>query len=415
LYNDEIDLLAVVVTILDNKLKIFLIAALFAITMFGYQINKKAVEPKYMTTTEIRPISFFDEFEYKTYNLYIEAFNENNLTYFRNSAVIGDTYKVENILDQEDTQVGSNEIVEQMSYRNIERSYLLNLFIEKLNDNTLFKSSIRTFNLLKKEDYESEQEYKLAITKLVSSITLLPPNNEIKKGPIEKYWRIKYMASDVEQWQNFLNYIQQPANEEIRFYINKSFKQFFLNEKKLKDFAIEDVNMKIKDALENYDIEIARKILYLREQGEIARELDYANNNLLESSSIKTDSAVVTTLVSEIPYYMRGFEMIEKEIELIEKRKDKKAFTPNLGQLEQRLRELKSNKTLERLESLFEETPIVQSNIFYAAKIMTQTTSAKKLNDGNDNLLKMVIIAGLLGALIGIIYISIGNAVQSRK
>jgi len=77
------------------------------------------------------------------------------------------------------------------------------------------------------------------------------------------------------------------------------------------------------------------------------------------------------------------------------------------------MRHLTSNKDLERLENLFIKTPIFNSNNFYAAKIMFQSTVNKKLNERNQ--IKILVLSGLLGALIGIFYIIISNAIQKRR
>ena len=67
--DDEVDLLGVILTIWNNKFKVFFVAVAAAIAMLGFQTVVKHV-PEYVATTEIRSISTFDELEYKTYNLY---------------------------------------------------------------------------------------------------------------------------------------------------------------------------------------------------------------------------------------------------------------------------------------------------------------------------------------------------------
>tara|TARA_B100001964_G_C13874841_1_gene440334 strand:- start:135 stop:638 length:504 start_codon:yes stop_codon:yes gene_type:complete len=159
-YNDEIDLLEIVLTIWNNKLKVFLITAVAVVSMFAFLTIKKHT-PEYMATTEIRPISIFDELEYKTYNFYFSILSES------------DKEKKEEII--------------LLPFKNIERSYLINLFIEKLKDNTLFKNAIKKYGLVKKENYKDQQAYEDAVTRLASLINFLPPNNNIKNGSIEPY------------------------------------------------------------------------------------------------------------------------------------------------------------------------------------------------------------------------------------
>jgi LPS O-antigen subunit length determinant protein (WzzB/FepE family) len=169
----------------------------------------------------------------------------------------------------------------------------------------------------------------------------------------------------------------------------------------------------MKNATENHETMSARRLTYLTEQAEIARKLNIAKNNILESQSFRTDTAVITTLISEIPYYMRGYEMIEKEIELIKSRVDSKAFIQIFSKLEKKLRKITSNKDIKRLETLFKKTPVNSSDDFYAAKIMFQSTEHEIVNKRNS--IKILFLAGLIGAILGIFYILMTNAIQNRR
>ena len=394
-HSDEVDMLDIIITIFNNKLKIFLISALAVVLSLGYQIIKKHV-PEIMVTTEIRPISTFDKLEYQTYNLAFDKFSPSTKT----KIIINNFEK-------------KTEELKVISFKSIDGNFLIDLFIEKLNETILLKEGIKKFNLIKKEDYKNQQVYDDAVTKLASEIKFLPPNDDTEKGEVIPYWRIQFITENTATWQKFLEYVEKPANNEIQSHLSKVFFKFIQNEKEFKKFSIEDINLQMNSAIENYEITIQRKLTYLNEQAKIARTLNVAKNNILESQSFKTDTAVITTLISEIPYYMRGYEMIEKEIELIKARKNSKAWVKDLDLLESSMRNLTSNKDLERLENLFKKTPISNSNNFYAGKIMFQSTKDIKLND--RNLIKRLVLSGLLGAIIAIFYLLISNAIQNRR
>ena len=394
-HSDEVDVLGIIITIFNNKLKIFLISALAVVLSLGYQIIKKHV-PEIMVTTEIRPISTFDKLEYQTYNFAFDKFSPSTET-----KIIIDNFEKK------------KKELKVISFKRIDGDFLIGLFIEKLNETILLKEGIKKFNLIKKEDYKNQQVYDDAVTKLASEIKFLPPNDDTEKGEVNPYWRIQFITENTATWQKFLEYVEKPANNEIQSHLSKVFFKFIQNEKEFKNFSIEDLNLQMNSAIENYEITIQRKLTYLNEQAKIARTLNVAKNNILESQSFKTDTAVITTLISEIPYYMRGYEMIEKEIELIKARKNSKAWVKDLDLLESSMRNLTSNKDLERLENLFKKTPISNSNNFYAGKIMFQSTKDIKLND--RNLIKRLVLSGLLGAIIAIFYLLISNAIQNRR
>jgi len=408
--DDEVDLLGVILTIWNNKFKVFFVAVAAAIAMLGFQTVVKHV-PEYVATTEIRSISTFDELEYKTYNLY---FTKTGPITKKPSSSFTEKARAE-----EETEIEAQLKAEArrektiLPFQQIERSQLINLFIEKLKENTLFKKEIKRYGLVKKEDYKDQQAYEYEVTRLASLIKFLPPNDDIRKGNIEPYWRIQFVTDDKQMWQNFLKNVNKPANEEIRLHLNKNHKKFIENKKELNKFKIEDIEIKMTNAMINYENLASRKLTYLSEQAQIARKLNVAKNNYLEPQNINTGNAVITTLISKTPDYMRGYEMIEEEIALIKRRDDKKAFIKGFGILEQIKRDLTSNKDVDRLEILFKSTPAYNSNDFYAAKIMFQSTKHEIINKRNS--IKMLFLAGLIGAIIGIFYVLISHAIQNRR
>ena len=160
----------------------------------------------------------------------------------------------------------------------------------------------------------------------------------------------------------------------------------------LDQFKLEDLNLKINNAKKDYDNETSNRLAFLKEQSLIARKLNIENNTL-EVENYSTPSGVISNVQSEKPYYMRGYAMIEKEIELIESRnnKDKDAFTKNLLDLEMQKRALLEDKLLDRTEKLFNNTPIVIDNDFKAANIIYQDTEFK----ASFSLIKTILISGI--------------------
>ena len=115
------------------------------------------------------------------------------------------------------------------------------------------------------------------------------------------------------------------------------------------DFDLQDVKTQISNALVDYDRKTANRLAFLREQAEIARKLGVAKNTI-EAQTFATQSGVVANVQSDTPFYLRGYEAIDKEIELIESREDKKAFVSGLLELEQKQRQILQDQTLARAE-----------------------------------------------------------------
>ena len=73
----------------------------------------------------------------------------------------------------------------------------------------------------------------------------------------------------------------------------------------------------------------------MKEQASIAKKLNISktniNSSLIETQTYTSNSGVVTNIKREVPYYLRGYESIEKEIDLIMKRKNKEKFIDEIN------------------------------------------------------------------------------------
>ena len=162
--------------------------------------------------------------------------------------------------------------------------------------------------------------------------------------------------------------------------------------------------------MDDYKITITNRLAFLKEQAEIARTLNIKKNTL-ETEYFQTDNTIVTNIKSENSYYLKGYEMIEKEISLISSRENEKAFISNLIELEKSKRDILQNKKIERLKFLFSQTLVIDKNNFKAAKIDFLTTVYKQ----EQSLKKILGISLIIGLIISLIYLFLGNIVASRK
>jgi len=120
---------------------------------------------------------------------------------------------------------------------------------------------------------------------------------------------------------------------------------------------------------------------------------------------------MVANVKTDTPFYLRGYEAIEKEIELIKSRTNKEAFVKGLVELEQKERTLKQDKTLERAESLFASTPILNTNDFSAVSVTVDATAFET----KTKKMLMLALAVVIGGVIGVIYVLISSAVRNRR
>lgn len=127
------------------------------------------------------------------------------------------------------------------------------------------------------------------------------------------------------------------------------------------------------------------KLNYLKEQSSIAKELDI-EDNLVDSVGLFVPNSIKLN-ISNVPYYLRGYKAIDKEIELINNR------------------DYKNFEFAEKQINLFKNDKIewVNFNIY-----LIDVNRAKNI--------KLILLASILSGLIfGIFYVLIFNELQNRN
>ena len=336
--NNEIDLSKLIISFWDNKFKIFIITAITIIIVCFSQITKEPVKPLYNSETQLRPITTFDEAKYVFYNSYLQKINEN---YFLQNNKAG-----QNLLKADVYSPSFSSLLV------ISKKLLLNLFIDKLKQNSSYIDAIKKYKLIKKENYLNNSEYEIAVVRLASSIKLFPPNENENKI----YWSIFIQAYDSKNMEDFLKFVEKKANQDIRLYLENTFKNQIKNEKKLMRYEIEDIDIQIS----------------------------------------------------------KNFENFEKASEFIKDPIKKDSYINEMNNLKIRKNFLSTNKNIERFEEIFKDTPITSPEQFYAAKIMVESSIIKNLNK-EHSISKTIFLAGILGLILGIIFVFISNTINSRK
>ena len=324
--NDEIDLSFIFFSLSENKFKILIITTAFIIFGFLYY---NFTDKNFSATTNIKPISTFENQKYKIYN----------------------------------TLAGEVSI-------NIDSNTLLRLFISKIQTEEIIKKGIIKFELINKDEFINEKNYNEAIkrnTILIIDQMKRPFTDEKKKSYLN-YWQFNFEVNDKISWRNFLKYLEKQANEEIRQDIILRFNTDLDILSNSSKFKLEEIDQNIVNALNDYQTLTSNRLAFLQEQAEIARTLGISKNTL-ETESFLTDNTIVTNIKSESSYYLKGYEMIEKEIILINSRKNEKAFIENLFELEKTKRTILQDKKIERLKDLFSKTPVYNESEFIAGKV----------------------------------------------
>ena len=421
--DDEIDLVELLQTIWDGKWLIATFAAIAVVGGGAFALLKPSV---FEAQTEIKPIT----------TVHAQLYNASN----------------------------------SLGFFEITRGALLNSYIEYLDERSLFEDSIRKNELLDRSKFESEQDYDNAIVEMAASIELLPPINEdgTDKGESRRYWSINFEGENSQKWLAVLDDVTQSATSSVQqnlvdrfenaLLVAKQSKRFKLEDlatqitnakadfdKRMKEFEliqtfeIEDVNTQISNARLDYERKITDRLAFLNEQASIARKLGVAKNTL-EAQTFSSNSGVVANVKTDTPFYLRGYEAIEKEIELIQNRQNtdafvdglftleqkkrqliqdqtlarseqKKTFLKDIIELENQVRNISQDKTLQRAIELFESTPVKSAEPFMAAEFDVYATDIQSKSKRS----LIVALALVLGGMVGVMFVLIRSAVRNRK
>jgi LPS O-antigen subunit length determinant protein (WzzB/FepE family) len=375
--SDEINLLEIFLTIIDNKIKIILITVLTIAVVFGLKIIGGNSAKKSKFTTSIKAISIFEE----TRNYQDLKFDLN---------FNGDFKKLE-----------------------LNRFTLFEMFIKTFESEK--KELLKNFNFIKRENYENEDAYEAALDQIVSSINIVKREGDIYNNKKLDKADIIFFSQNEDisnKWGEFLNTLEYSVNKITQKYLKEVIVNKINNAKTTRQNEVEDIENEIKTNLRYHELEIQSRLSFLEEQAKIAREGNVESEKVTPSSfgtnySINYNEDGLLSL-----YYLKGYRVIEKEIELIKKRKNAYFFAKGMPNLEARKIKLESDQSIVRVEAEFKKTPIFDDDNFSGGLI--ETTSIKLIKNNFDfSTRKWIILASLIGLIIGVFYVLISNAISN--
>ncbi len=381
-YDDEIDLLSLIQTIWDGKWKVTSIIVVSLLLVFGFNIVKP--NTTFTASTEIKPIT---SIEFDRYSLFNESLKI-----------------IEKKKNKEEKESSRDNVFKIFA---ITRESLLSLYLEEIEEGSLLETGIDKFNLINKNDFDGDKDYRQAIEKFASEIKIISPIKERKETRLHHVLMAEY--DDRGKWKDLLTFVSDKANRKVKANIISRFSTIVSIQNQKRDFALDDLDIKIDNAKKDYARRTKDRLAFLTEQASIARKLDIQKNTIA-SQRFSTQNTFVTNVKTDAPFYLRGYLAIEEEIKQIKNRKDKTSFVKNLYELEQQKRKLEQDKTIERAIDLFYKTPITQTD-FQATILKVATTDYEE----NKKLYLYYALAIVLGGIIGVVYVLIANALKNRR
>lgn len=298
------------------------------------------------------------------------------------------------------------EFINRLEFFDIQREDLLTLFGERLATREDIREAVIEHSLVDRNLFDDDAEYHEEVREFVNALTMEGPgiggDSDRTTLSIRLIGRAPQSASAA--YRDALT----NANEFVRTNLQTRFNALVSAESQLRQSELEDITRQIEGARTDYDLKIEQKLALLTEQAQIARELQL-DKPTTEGPTLLTPSAVSIGMIQKQPYYLYGYEAIEKEITLIEARADKDDFIPELAELERKQRELIDDPFLDRAEAAFEATPITSPEQFQAARWNISASDFKPDTRSGLVLALAVVLGGMLGLFALFIKVAINS------
>lgn len=291
-YNDEVNILELINYIWNNKFKLLLFVVFFVSITQIYLILRPEVKQTYTSSIKISPISIFEEAVYLKYNNYIDL-----ISVAENKS----TLRIEN-----EVILLYENLIKQKQFTQINKSYLLKLFIEKFKERNFITKLISDYGLIKKNDFKNNEDYNRALVNLTKSIKI---EEKLRKNNSSE-WYIKINnLDDTSVALDFLLFAEKKTNEAVRDYIYNSFKESMAGQVEMIELEKDNIESLVK-SLENENlnrinqIKISEKLTSLNKLKRLENIFNLTpimNKNKFYSVNLNYDSTTYFAENSTIP------------------------------------------------------------------------------------------------------------------
>ena len=297
-YHDEIDLFKLFGTLWDGKWKI--IATTFFAALIGFVFN--AFKPNSFEVSV--PIEIAKPSVFLPYTTLNSLLKQKGLYFDKEFNDTG--YKFDN------KSIFNTFVVEFNDYEEM---------VDVLSEDEFVKQSVKDLN---------DSDKQKALIGFAKKFKIVPASNE------EKEWHLKFnWHNDYEGRRLFSDAIQKTLINTQKISKN-NVDELAKSIESQNSYQLEKLQNAIKTIKDNEKETLKKKVIFLNEQYSIATELGIEKNKLDASALSQNSERQISSSInsSDVPYYLRGFKAIKKEIELIESRTEENVLLMSDGYIE---------------------------------------------------------------------------------
>lgn len=387
--NQEIDLMLVLKSLIQGKWKIISFIFIFLIVSISYISYTPNL---YKVTTNIKQSNESLYFKYKYLNNILMKETEIDTKLFETSYI--------------------NKLMKFNGFI-INSSRIFQMFVNEFNDYEEMITVLSENNYIKdKMKNLNEKEKRKLLIKFAKKFIIFQPNNKYN------IWKISFDWHEINQgtllFNKALDLTLYNVQKSLLMEINNIANSIDLENQRI----VTSLNVKLKSIRALTKLNNAKKIKFLIEQSLIAKELSIENNQLSNYTNMNNVSGLsqdrndfFSTLNLNIPYYLRGFKSIDKEIELIQRRTnlDNDLMTPGYLEIKEKLLYIQSDNRSKILREA--KNTINNDNITKWVNFDLELSEIQNLKRSN----LIIVISIIIGAISGIFYVLISNSLNQIK
>ena len=156
-----------------------------------------------------------------------------------------------------------------------------------------------------------------------------------------------------------------------------------------------------------------KRLQYLIEQSAIAKEIGIESNTLNSNDLSQSSQNGISLSVSSnaVPFYLRGYKAIEKEISLISNRSDEEALLMESGYIEikEKILSLENDLSSSQLRTVSQLIATDSPNKWVEYDLALADSKSQKKSK------LYVALSILLGGMFGAMYVLVSNSIRKRK
>ena len=352
-------------------------------------------------------------FEYKIKEVTESEADKYNVIKFHTSAL---KYKIKKLYDNKNdfdaviNSIDRLDIDNSIEILKITPEYLSDEFIDTLKNYETIAKSLIEANAINRGNFSSEKDYLDELEKRAANFSL----NFIPQT--EKYAlsiNVDYEENVIKNYSRLFDLILSSTNEVVRQNVLNRINQTIENFNRLIVIKKEEELINIELIRRQQIAELKSDLLEYKDQAALARNLGIKKNTLLIKNFNSSDMSIVTLSGTEQNNqitYMQGYEFLENQANLIERRINNiDQYSNKIQASKNSIFAIENDNSISMLQYSLELVPLTNKSEFEAVQINSNFFLTHNIIRNTFLNLVISLCIGLLICLITIFYLEVRN------